>query len=211
VVNSLKAGQTVPEDLPSEIGADLRSLATKLEALICEHGHRDKGASHSDNVLLDVEVGDVRLIALRRGHPTAMSLLSPREQEIARMVAKGYANKTIASVLEISSWTVASHLRRIFVKLQVSSRAAMTTCLLGVGFNDLPALLDNILNDGDSLHSQPSENAGDLHRFSSDDIPSAAPYESGDRRYDMAIEAASTRVDVVDEHTRRAAAFGPRA
>jgi DNA-binding CsgD family transcriptional regulator len=72
-----------------------------------------------------------------------MSLLSPRELEIARMVAQGYANKTIASVLEISSWTVASHLRRIFIKLQVSSRAAMATCLLGPEFGGLPALLDD--------------------------------------------------------------------
>ena len=56
--------------------------------------------------------------------------LSPREQEIARMVAKGYPNKAIAAVLEISEWTVGSHLRRIFAKLQVTSRAAMVTqCL----------------------------------------------------------------------------------
>jgi DNA-binding CsgD family transcriptional regulator len=76
-----------------------------------------------------------------------MSLLSPREQEIARMVARGYANKTIASVLEISTWTVASHLRRIFVKLHVSSRAAMATSLLGAGPDGFPGLLDNLMND----------------------------------------------------------------
>ena len=33
-------------------------------------------------------------------------MLSPREEEIARMVAAGYPNKTIAAVLDISSWTV---------------------------------------------------------------------------------------------------------
>ena len=46
------------------------------------------------------------------------------------MVAKGYANKSIASVLDISSWTVSSHLRRIFSKLGVTSRAAMVAQLL---------------------------------------------------------------------------------
>jgi DNA-binding CsgD family transcriptional regulator len=46
------------------------------------------------------------------------------------MVAKGYPNKTIASILDISSWTVASHIRRIFAKFGVSSRAAMVACLL---------------------------------------------------------------------------------
>ena len=54
------------------------------------------------------------------------------------MVASGYPNKTIASVLEISSWTVASHLRRIFMKLQVSSRAAMATRLSGSSLGELP-------------------------------------------------------------------------
>ncbi len=41
------------------------------------------------------------------------------------MVAQGYPNKTIAAVLEISSFTVSSYLRRIFAKLGVNSRAAM--------------------------------------------------------------------------------------
>ena len=60
-------------------------------------------------------------------------VLSPREREIARMVAKGYPNKVIARVLEISSWTVSTHLRRIFAKLGVSSRAAMVAHLLEEG------------------------------------------------------------------------------
>jgi len=60
-------------------------------------------------------------------------VLSPREYEVARMVARGYPNKTIASVLEISSWTVSTHLRRIFAKLDVTSRAAMVAKLLEAG------------------------------------------------------------------------------
>jgi DNA-binding CsgD family transcriptional regulator len=55
--------------------------------------------------------------------------LTPREQEIARMVADGFTNKEIASVLEISSWTVSTHLRRIFGKLDVGTRAAMVARL----------------------------------------------------------------------------------
>jgi DNA-binding CsgD family transcriptional regulator len=59
--------------------------------------------------------------------------LSPREQEIVRMVAKGHPNKIIADVLNISSWTVCTHLRRIFAKLGVGSRAAMVAQLLEMG------------------------------------------------------------------------------
>jgi len=49
------------------------------------------------------------------------------------MVAKGYPNKTIAAVLEISSWTVGTHLRHVFAKLHVSSRAAMVAKMIEAG------------------------------------------------------------------------------
>jgi DNA-binding CsgD family transcriptional regulator len=55
--------------------------------------------------------------------------LSPREQQIVRLVAKGYVNNTIGRVLDISPWTVSTHLRRIFAKLGVASRAAMIAAL----------------------------------------------------------------------------------
>jgi len=55
------------------------------------------------------------------------------------MVARGYPNKTIASVLDISAWTVSTHLRRIFAKLGVSSRAAMVAELSREGRSDLLA------------------------------------------------------------------------
>jgi DNA-binding CsgD family transcriptional regulator len=88
----------------------------------------DRGYSRADWVILDIEVDGARYLLLRV--PEAQVPLSPREFEIARMVARGYPNKTIASVLDISTWTVASHLRRVFSKLGVSSRAAMVARLL---------------------------------------------------------------------------------
>ena len=83
-----------------------------------------------EDVLLDVEVDGVRcLLVAEHAKPAPDDQphvgLSPREQEIARMVAEGYPNKTIAAVLDISSWTVSTHLRRIFAKLGVRTRAAM--------------------------------------------------------------------------------------
>lgn len=66
--------------------------------------------------------------------------LSPREQEIARLVAIGYPNKTIAGILDISPWTVATHVRRIFAKLGVHGRPAMIAELAQAGFRfDRPA------------------------------------------------------------------------
>lgn len=88
----------------------------------------DRRFSRADWVILDIEVDGARYLLLRVSESQVP--LSPRELEIARMVARGYPNKTIASVLDISTWTVASHLRRVFSKLGVSSRAAMVARLL---------------------------------------------------------------------------------
>ena len=88
----------------------------------------------SGEVLVDCEVDGVRCV-LARAHSTPPEALrlSPREREVARMIAKGYPNKIIASVLDISVWTVSTHLRRIFAKLGVTSRAAMVTTIFKRG------------------------------------------------------------------------------
>lgn len=178
-MNSVRYGPEAPEALSVEIEAALRSLADKLHALMREPGQHATGApgqhaacsSGGDTVLFDVEIGEVRLLALRQGQPSPMSLLSPREQEIARMVAQGYPNKTIASVLEISSWTVASHLRRIFVKLQISSRAAMATSLLGTEFNGPPTFLDHVIDE--DITSQPRSSEADCSEADSSEAGSS--------------------------------------
>jgi DNA-binding CsgD family transcriptional regulator len=140
--NEVGGGRTsTAESFMNEIDDILRSLVSTLEKSIYPASEDGDGAGLGEHVLLDVEIGDVRLVAVRRGAPSPMSMLSPREREIARMVALGYPNKTIASVLDISSWTVASHLRRVFMKLQVTSRTAMITRLYDTGLAALPSAL----------------------------------------------------------------------
>lgn len=86
---------------------------------------RDLCDVSDEAVVADLDVDGTRCtFALRCSGSVAVDL-SPREQEVARMVARGYPNKTIAAVLDISCWTVNTHLRRIFAKLGVRSRAAM--------------------------------------------------------------------------------------
>ena len=53
----------------------------------------------------------------------------PRELQIARLVANGATNHAIARALDISTWTVSTHLRRIFAKLNVCTRAEMVAQL----------------------------------------------------------------------------------
>ncbi|MEU6728861.1 response regulator transcription factor [Nonomuraea wenchangensis] len=49
---------------------------------------------------------------------------SPRELEVLRLVARGAANKEIARALLISETTVKTHLKHVFAKLGVETRAA---------------------------------------------------------------------------------------
>lgn len=86
----------------------------------------------SEQILLDIRLDGERYLLVRMPKPSHMPL-SPREIEIVRMVAQGHPNKIIADVLSISSWTVCTHLRRIFVKLGVGSRTAMVARLLECG------------------------------------------------------------------------------
>lgn len=52
--------------------------------------------------------------------------LSPREREVTNEVAAGKTNRNIAATLFLSEKTVDSHLGRIYAKLDVHSRAALT-------------------------------------------------------------------------------------
>jgi DNA-binding NarL/FixJ family response regulator len=49
--------------------------------------------------------------------------LTTRERDILAMISRGFSNKRIARALEISPETVKSHVKRIFSKLAVSTRA----------------------------------------------------------------------------------------
>jgi DNA-binding CsgD family transcriptional regulator len=105
----------------------LRALVGEIDELPPESG---------DQVVLQGEVDGVQYTLTRRcPQPPESELpaLSSREREIARMIAKGYTNKTIAVVLEISTWTVDTHIRRIFAKLGVRTRSAMVAQLAAAG------------------------------------------------------------------------------
>ena len=108
----------------------------------------------AERVVLDIEFEGDRYVLIRvpRAKQKAASL-SPREKEIVLMVAQGRQNKVIAAELKISLWTVCTHMRRVFAKIGVTSRASMVAEL-----SDLiaPAKLRNHLDisfNGDVINS----------------------------------------------------------
>src|SRR5262245_30147168 len=108
-----------------------------IQQLIKQATSRDNPPKNQENngelqeIIFDIEMDGMRYQLVRSQVRSSQEyvVLSPREQEIARMIAEGYPNKTIAAVLDISSWTVCTHLRRVFAKLGVRSRAAMVAKL----------------------------------------------------------------------------------
>lgn len=116
--------------------ADLIRLLVRLantHAAGSNRAEQDPPRSRSEEIILEADLDGARYILMRLPNASRPRVqLSPREQEIVRMVADGHSNKIIAEVLSISSWTVCTHLRRIFAKLGVGSRAAMVARLLEI-------------------------------------------------------------------------------
>jgi two-component system NarL family response regulator len=59
--------------------------------------------------------------------------LSPREVDVLELIADGRRNKEIADVLGITQETVQTHIKRLFVKLNVNDRTAAVTVALSRG------------------------------------------------------------------------------
>lgn len=64
--------------------------------------------------------------------------LSPRQREIALMVARGMTNKEIAAALDLAEGTVKLHLHRIFRRLRIGNRAALAVAVSGLSQTDAP-------------------------------------------------------------------------
>jgi len=94
---------------------DEDSAAVELEAAAAVF--RDLGAGP--------DLARVQRVPVRAGGHAA-ARLSPRELEVLRLLATGMTNRDIAARLAISEKTVARHVSNLFVKLDLSSRAAAT-------------------------------------------------------------------------------------
>jgi DNA-binding CsgD family transcriptional regulator len=70
---------------------------------------------------------------LIRNQKSGRGPLTGREKQIAVLAGSGLPNKRIAQMLGISQFTVANHLRKIFRKLNIKSRAALASQAILVG------------------------------------------------------------------------------
>ena len=75
-------------------------------------------------------LGVVTALGAGDGHRPGDGRLSPRQLEVARLVARGLTDRQIARQLGISHRTVDSHLRQVSAKLGCSSRTAVAVWAL---------------------------------------------------------------------------------
>ncbi|MGH2454070.1 MAG: helix-turn-helix transcriptional regulator [bacterium] len=109
----------------------LRDLALISQSRAGAPAPQDGGLVQEVLAEVDIEGAIYRLTRVRE-RPSDVDV-TPRELEIARLVARGLATKEISVHLGISSWTVLTHLRRLFSRLGVNTRSAMVKRLADEG------------------------------------------------------------------------------
>jgi DNA-binding NarL/FixJ family response regulator len=113
-----------PEDVIATIRAGARGYVTKtigpdelIEAV---------GAIAAGDAVFSPRLAGFVLDAFAGAAPPStdpeLEQLTPREREVLRLIARGYAYKEVARDLEISVKTVESHVSSVLRKLQLSSR-----------------------------------------------------------------------------------------
>ena len=89
-------------------------------------------------LLADRAAGELRAsgeVAQRRP-PGAVSDLTPRERQVARLAASGASNGEVAARLFLSQKTVEYHLHKVFTKLGVTSRTDLAAVVDPFGLAD---------------------------------------------------------------------------
>jgi DNA-binding CsgD family transcriptional regulator len=93
--------------------------------------------------------------------------LTPRERDVLAMISQGLSNKRIARALELSPETVKSHVKHIFLKLEVSTRTEAVFRALSLELAGVTLGLDN----GESQRRRTTP-----RRYKDDDIATLAAF-----------------------------------
>lgn len=125
LVRSIKAAAAGQQLLSAEVLA-------KLVGMAGDAGERpgENGAGGAVGYGSTLKESGSDAVASEAFPATRLEALSPREKEIALLIAQGLGNADIAEKLFISMPTVKTHVARILEKLQVSNRVQITIAVL---------------------------------------------------------------------------------
>ncbi|GLQ93088.1 response regulator [Dyella acidisoli] len=117
VIRSIEAGASgylLKDSSPAKIVDEIRSLAS--------------GGSPISPIIARQVLARFRQIGVGGASPPITpdetpQLLSAREKEVLELITKGFTANEIAKLMELSTFTVRSFVRRIYTKLKVTSKA----------------------------------------------------------------------------------------
>jgi DNA-binding NarL/FixJ family response regulator len=118
-----------PEDVIAVVRAGARGYVTKT---IAPAELRDAiSRVHQGDAVFSPRLAGFVLDAFAGSVPEPvdpeLDQLTPREREVLRLIARGFAYKQVARRLDISTKTVETHVSAVLRKLQLSSRYELTT------------------------------------------------------------------------------------
>lgn len=87
------------------------------------------GADDSQEAVVAYSVAGAHPAPAPRTSPDGEQELSARELEVMKWVRMGKTNSEIACILDLSTFTVKNHMRRIYRKLDVMNRAQAVGCM----------------------------------------------------------------------------------
>ena len=118
-----------PEDVITVIRAGARGYVTKAisaDELTAAIGRVAEGDAVFSPLLAGFVIDAFRATPVAAPTDPELDLLTPRELEVMRLLARGYAYKEIAAELFIGTKTVETHASNVLRKLQLSNRHQLT-------------------------------------------------------------------------------------
>jgi DNA-binding NarL/FixJ family response regulator len=83
----------------------------------------------SNHLLTRIQRGDLDL----KQHSNPMALLSPREQQLLRLIADGKTTKDVASLLDLAPQTIRTYRKMLMKKIGATNVAGLTQAAFGAG------------------------------------------------------------------------------
>lgn len=113
--------------------------------MVVDHGGLWVGGKLLKQVLSAISVGnnrsDIKRVESERTQKKIVETLTPKEQEVATLVATGATNQEVSGVLRVTERTIKMHITAVFEKLNVRNRVELALLM-----NNVPVNRDAIQN-----------------------------------------------------------------